>query len=85
MPVTALTGLMVGYILAGTVYVEVIFERTGLGNLAISAIGNRDWPVVRAVVLIYAAAFIFGNLVADVAYRFLDPRLRLEENAEVFI
>jgi peptide/nickel transport system permease protein len=84
-PVTALTGLMVGYILAGTVYVEVIFERTGLGNLAVAAIGNRDWPVVRAAVLIYAAAFIVGNLLADVAYRYLDPRLRLEERAEVFI
>jgi peptide/nickel transport system permease protein len=84
-PVTALTGLMVGYILSGTVFVEVIFERTGLGSLAVSAIGNRDWPVVRAVVLIYAAAFIVGNLGADVAYRFLDPRLRLEEEAEVFI
>ena len=84
-PVTALTGLMVGYILAGTVYAEVIFERTGIGSLAISAIGNRDWPVVRACVVIYAAGFIIGNLVADVAYRFLDPRLRLEEHAEVFI
>ena len=84
-PVTALTGLMVGYILSGTVYVEVIFQRTGLGSLAVSSIGNRDWPVVRAVVLIYAAAFIVGNLVADVAYRFLDPRLRLEERAEVFV
>jgi peptide/nickel transport system permease protein len=84
-PVTALTGLMVGYILSGTVYVELIFERTGLGSLAISAIGNRDWPVVRAVVLIYGAAFIIGNLVADVAYRFLDPRMRLEEQADVFI
>lgn len=84
-PITALTGLMVGYILSGTVYVELIFERTGLGSLAISAIGNRDWPVVRAVVLIYGVAFILGNLVADVAYRFLDPRLRLEEQADVFI
>jgi peptide/nickel transport system permease protein len=84
-PVMALTGLMVGYILSGTVYVEVIFQRTGLGSLAVSSIGNRDWPVVRAVVLIYAAAFIVGNLVADVAYRFLDPRLRLEERAEVFV
>lgn len=84
-PVTALTGLMVGYILSGTVYVEVIFERTGLGSLAVSSIGNRDWPVVRAVVLIYAVAFIVGNLVADVAYRFLDPRLRLEERREVFV
>ncbi len=84
-PITALTGLMVGYILSGTVYVELIFERTGLGNLALSAIGNRDWPVVQAVVLIYGAAFILGNLGADVAYRILDPRMRLEEQSDVFI
>ncbi|MHB1929751.1 MAG: ABC transporter permease [Acidimicrobiales bacterium] len=84
-PVMALTGLMVGYILSGTVYVEVIFERTGLGNLAVASIGNRNWPVVRAIVLIYGAAFIIGNLLADVAYRFLDPRLRLEERADIFI
>ena len=83
-PVTALTGLMIGYILAGTVYVEVIFQRSGLGYLTIAAIGNRDWPLVRAAVIIYAAAFILGNLLADVAYRFLDPRLRLEERADVF-
>jgi peptide/nickel transport system permease protein len=84
-PVTALFGLMLGYVLAGTVYVEIIFNRTGLGNLAVSAIGNRDWPVVRAAVLIYAIGFILGNLLADLAYRWLDPRLRLEERGEVFI
>lgn len=84
-PVTALAGLMVGYILSGTVYVELIFERTGLGSLALSAISDRDWPVVRAVVLIYGSAFILGNLIADVAYRFLDPRMQLEAKADVFI
>jgi peptide/nickel transport system permease protein len=84
-PVVALFGLMLGYVLAGTVYVEVIFNRPGLGNLAVSAIGNRDWPVVRAAVLIYAIAFVVGNLVADVAYRWLDPRLRLEQSTEVFL
>jgi peptide/nickel transport system permease protein len=84
-PVTALFGLMLGYVLAGTVYVEIIFNRVGLGNLAVSAIGNRDWPVVRAAVLIYAIGFILGNLLADMAYRWLDPRLRLEERGEVFI
>jgi peptide/nickel transport system permease protein len=84
-PVTALTGLMLGYILTGTVFVEVIFERNGLGNLAVSSVGNRDWPVVRGAVLIYAAAFVFGSLLADIGYRYLDPRLRLEERAEVFV
>ena len=84
-PVTALFGLMLGYILAGTVYVEIIFGRVGLGNLAVSAIGNRDWPVVRAAVLIYAIGFILGNLLADLGYRWLDPRLRVEQRGEVFI
>jgi peptide/nickel transport system permease protein len=84
-PVTALFGLMLGYVLAGTVYVEIIFNRIGLGNLAVSAIGNRDWPVVRAAVLIYAIGFILGNLFADLGYRWLDPRLRLEEAGEVFL
>jgi peptide/nickel transport system permease protein len=84
-PVMALFGLMLGYVLAGTVYVEAIFGRTGLGNLAVSGIGNRDWPVVRACVLIYAVGFILGNLLADVGYRWLDPRMRLEARDEVFI
>jgi peptide/nickel transport system permease protein len=84
-PVMALFGMMLGYVLAGTVYVETIFGRVGLGNLSVSAVGNRDWPLVRACVLIYAAGFILGNLLADVAYRFLDPRMRLEASDEVFI
>jgi peptide/nickel transport system permease protein len=84
-PIVALLGLMLGYTLAGTVYVEQIFGRVGLGSLALSSIANRDWPVVRAVVLIYAVAFVLGSLLADVAYRLLDPRLRLEDGAKVFV
>ncbi|MGH9171327.1 MAG: ABC transporter permease [Acidimicrobiales bacterium] len=84
-PVVALFGLMLGYVLAGTVYVETIFERVGLGNLAVSAVGSRDWPVVRGAVLIYCTAFIVGNLVADVLYRWLDPRMRLEAASEGFL
>jgi peptide/nickel transport system permease protein len=84
-PIVALLGLMLGYTLAGTVYVEQIFGRVGLGSLALSAIGNRDWPVVRAVVLIYAVAFVLGSLLADIGYRILDPRLRVEQDAGVFV
>ncbi|RLV49069.1 ABC transporter permease [Nocardioides mangrovicus] len=85
MPVTALTGLLLGYVLAGTVYVEVIFNRPGIGSLAISAVATRDWPVVRAIILVYAAAFVIGGLLADLAYRVLDPRLRLEDGSGVFV
>jgi peptide/nickel transport system permease protein len=84
-PIVALGGLLIGYILTGTVYAEEIFNRPGLGSLAVSAVGNRDWPVVRGVVLIYAAAFIIGSLLSDLAYRWLDPRMRLDEQAEVFV
>ncbi|WP_020500074.1 ABC transporter permease [Sciscionella marina] len=84
-PITALTGLLLGYVLTGTVYTEVIFNRPGIGSLAVSAVGNRDWPIVRAIVLIYAAAFILGNLLADLAYQFLDPRLRLDNRTEAFL
>jgi peptide/nickel transport system permease protein len=75
-PVAALLGLMVGGALAGTVYVEVIFNRSGLGTLAYNAILSRDWPIIRAVVVLYAVFFVLANLTADLSYRWLDPRLR---------
>lgn len=82
-PVVGLLGLMIGYTLAGTVFVELIFSRPGLGSLALDAIEARNWPVIRAAVLLYAVFFTFGNLVADLSYRLLDPRIRLERSLEV--
>jgi peptide/nickel transport system permease protein len=82
LPLVALFGLMMGYSLTGTVYAENIFSRPGLGSLALAAIGARDWPVIRGVVLMYALFFIFGNLLSDLSYRVLDPRIRLEDDVE---
>jgi peptide/nickel transport system permease protein len=82
-PVLGLFGMMLGYTLAGTLYVEVIFNRAGLGGLALQAINDRDWPIVRGTVLLYALFFILGNLISDLSYRFLDPRIRVEEGVEV--
>jgi len=82
-PVAALFGLMLGYSLAGTIYAETIFGRSGLGSLALGAIADRNWPVIRGTVLIYALFYIFGNLVSDLSYRFLDPRIRVEKGVEV--
>jgi peptide/nickel transport system permease protein len=84
-PVVALLGLMVGYTLTGTVYAEVIFGRQGLGSLALSALSQRDWPVIRAVVLAYAVFFTIGNLLADIAHRCLDPRVTVSEAMEVTV
>jgi peptide/nickel transport system permease protein len=82
LPLVALFGLMMGYSLTGTVYAENIFSRPGLGSLALTAIGARDWPVIRGVVLMYALFFIFGNLLSDLSYRVLDPRINLEDDVE---
>jgi peptide/nickel transport system permease protein len=78
-PVVALLGLLLGYTLTGTVYAEIIFGRQGLGSLALSALSQRDWPVIRAVVLAYALFFTLGNLLADIAHRCLDPRVTIGE------
>jgi peptide/nickel transport system permease protein len=82
-PVVALFGLMLGYGLAGTLYAETIFTRVGLGSLALGAVLSRNWPVIRATVLVYALFYILGNLLSDISYRFLDPRIRVEEGGEV--
>ena len=81
-PVVGVFGLMVGYTIAGTVFVEVIFTRPGLGTWSLNAITERSWPIIRAAVLVYAAFFVAGNLVSDLSYRFLDPRIRVEEGVE---
>ena len=82
LPIVALFGLMIGYSLTGTVYAENIFARPGLGSLALTAIGQRDWPVIRGVVLMYALFFIFGNLLSDLSYRLLDPRIKPDDDVE---
>jgi peptide/nickel transport system permease protein len=82
LPVVALFGLMIGYALIGTVYAEIIFGRPGLGTLALSSISQRNWPVVRGVVLMYALFFIVSNLLSDLSYRLLDPRVSLDEAFE---
>lgn len=81
-PIVALFGLMLGSSLGGTVYAEWIFSRPGLGSLSIEAINQRNWPVVRGTVLVYAIFFIVGNLLSDLSYRFVDPRIRVEEGQE---
>jgi peptide/nickel transport system permease protein len=82
LPIIALFGLMVGYSLTGTVFAETIFGRSGLGTLALSAIDQRNWPVIRGVVFTYALFFICANILADLSYRVLDPRVRLTEEFE---
>lgn len=73
--VFTLIGLQVGGVLGGTVLLESIFSIPGIGDLTFSAVTDRDYPVVVACVLIYGAIFVAVNLIVDLAYGVIDPRI----------
>ena len=77
-PVVATIGLGVGKLLGGAVFVELIFNRPGIGKVITDAVFARDLPVVQGGVLIAAFLFILANLVADLSYAYFDPRIRYE-------
>ena len=79
-PVITVLGLELAFLLEGAVMVEVIFSRPGLGGFLVNAIEARDFPKVQAVVLLTAAIFVTINLLIDLTYRFIDPRIG-EDNA----
>jgi len=76
-PVVAVLGIGLGTLFGGAVIVEYVFNRPGLGRLMLDAIAQRDYIVVRGGALVIAVLFILSNLVADLAYRVLDPRIDL--------
>lgn len=76
-PTVAVLGVGIGKLMAGAVFVELIFTRPGMGMLLYNAIQARNYPVVRAGVLTVAFLFVAANLLADVVYTYLDPRIQL--------
>jgi peptide/nickel transport system permease protein len=77
-PVVTIMGLQLGQLLAGAIIIENVYYLPGLGRLVFQAIGQRDLPVVREVVLVMAAMVILVNFLVDVLYSLLDPRVRME-------
>jgi len=75
-PVVTVIGLQVGSLLGGTVLVERIFNWPGIGSLLVDAISQRDYPIVQGVVVVVAIIFIAINIVVDITYGLLDPRVR---------
>jgi peptide/nickel transport system permease protein len=71
-------GLSVGGLLGGAVITENIFGLPGVGRLAIEAILERDYPMIQGTVLLVAASFVFVNLIVDVIYVYVDPRIRYD-------
>jgi ABC-type dipeptide/oligopeptide/nickel transport system permease component len=76
-PVVTIVGMELGTLLGGAVITETIFAWPGVGRLAVQAIYNRDYPVVQAAVFILASIFVLVNLIVDLLYTYLDPRVKL--------
>jgi peptide/nickel transport system permease protein len=80
-PTVTVLGLQFGFLMGGAVIIEQVFAFPGVGWLALIAISQRDYPVVMGVVLVVAAVFALSNLLVDIAYTWLDPRIRYEGRA----
>lgn len=76
-PVITVVGIQTGYLLGGTVIVEQVFAIPGIGRLALDAVSQRDYPLVQGTTLFIAAAFVLMNLVTDLVYGLVDPRIRV--------
>lgn len=76
LPALTIAGLLFGELIAGAVVTETIFGRSGIGRMTEQAVANRDMPVLQAIVVLSAAVFVLINLVVDLLYPVLDPRLR---------
>jgi peptide/nickel transport system permease protein len=77
-PVVTVMGIALALLMAGTVVVENVFAIKGLGRVLIQGILNRDYPVVQGAILVVSAIFVFANLLVDVLYTVIDPRIRFE-------
>jgi peptide/nickel transport system permease protein len=77
-PIVTVLGLQAGYLLGGSIVIEQVFSLPGVGRLALQAIGSRDYALLQGTVLFVALAFILINVLVDLLYARLDPRIRLE-------
>ncbi len=79
-PTVTLLGLQLSFLLGGSIVIENVFSLPGLGRLVLSAINNRDIPLIQGLVLFIAAMVVVINFLVDLAYTWLDPRISLENN-----
>ncbi len=81
-PTLTVLGLQVGYLLGGAVIIEQVFAWPGIGWLALTAINQRDYPVVMGVVLMVSLVFVLSNLLVDIAYTWVNPRIRFDQEGK---
>jgi peptide/nickel transport system permease protein len=71
-------GLLVANLASGTVIIEIVFNVPGIGRLLINSVGRRDYPVMQGIILVTALIYIFANLIVDLLYGVLDPRVKYD-------
>lgn len=76
LPIVTLLGLSLGSLLGGTAVVEIIYNWPGMGSMVIKAISCRDYPMVQAYVLVIAILYMVINIIVDLSYTYLDPRIK---------
>ena len=76
LPMVTLIAINLGYVIAGAITAEIVFNWPGLGTLTVEALNSRDYPVLQGIFLLVAVSVVVANFVADIVYGFLDPRVR---------
>ena len=75
-PVITLAGMQLSMIIGGQVLIEMVFNIPGMGRLLVASVNNQDYPYVQGIILLIAAVVVFVNLIVDLTYGWLDPRVR---------
>jgi peptide/nickel transport system permease protein len=76
LPMVTIIAINLGYVVAGAITAEIVFNWPGLGTLTVDALSSRDYPVLQGVFLLLSITVVLANLVADLVYGLLDPRIR---------
>lgn len=77
-PVITVAALQIGFLISGAVIVEVVFARPGFGSLIISAVQSRDYQLIQGMLVVLVTVFVVVNMLADIAYGYADPRIRVQ-------
>ncbi|MCH8926293.1 MAG: ABC transporter permease, partial [Proteobacteria bacterium] len=75
-PIVTIIGIGIALLIGGVVVTESVFNIPGLGRLTVDSILRRDYPIIQGIILLFAGVYVFINLLVDIAYTFLDPRIR---------
>jgi ABC-type dipeptide/oligopeptide/nickel transport system permease component len=79
LPLVTVIGVDIGYLFGGAIVAEVVFNYPGIGELALTALNARDYPLIQGITVVTASSFVLANLIIDLAYSGIDPRIRLEQ------